>query len=457
MQQHAETATDLAAAMAQASQYARTAVAVTTEREAAIRDTAAGVAAPVLVGFVLWLREQAGIRGFERLRFLSRDGQAAYELASRLASRLGWDTDLEYVHSSRLTWSLAASDPSRLGETRWLFDSFMQSNAADVCARLGLPADEFEPILVRSGASLDPDVRADQPQQLAALQRFVTHPQVARLVAQRITTMRDLVLDYARQHLLDAASTGLVDAGWTGRMIHALFRILSKADLSLPRALLWGHEPRPHDWTDPQRIIAYMYNTAAEPGVRWRVPDAPFLVESLCMSDHGIVAGYQRANDGTVHAVLQSQTNPAAERWGLELYRRTLYEFCAQLDLDHVDHDVRPMIYAIMQAFWLQPSRAEARAWASYPYDSDPAGTAARPLARRFSAREALRALIGGRLDRGDRAWLEGSIALSGALTRPLLTSTVARDDKVPGSLGSARTVQPRANNHSGDSKPVGR
>jgi hypothetical protein len=85
----------------------------------------------------------------------------------------------------------------------------------------------------------------------------------------------------------------------------------------------------------------------------------------------------------------------------------TLYAFCAALEMDRrlPDDDVRPMVHTVLDAFWCHPSPAEARAWGAYPYDSDPAGTAVRPLARPFDAK--------GRIGRGDRAWLAGSLALS--------------------------------------------
>jgi predicted HAD superfamily hydrolase len=130
---------DLAARFADASRAARAVVDVGSEREAAIRDVAAGVAAPALVGFVIWIQEQARLRGLRRLRFLSRDGQVVHELMRRLAPVAGAGMDLEYVYSSRLTWSLAATQPEQRPETSWLFNSFVKSNAADVCARLGLP------------------------------------------------------------------------------------------------------------------------------------------------------------------------------------------------------------------------------------------------------------------------------------------------------------------------------
>jgi hypothetical protein len=105
--------------------------------------------------------------------------------------------------------------------------------------------------------------------------------------------------------------------------------------------------------------------------------------------------------------VLLSSRNDAAEAWGLRLYRSTLYAFCAALDADGdlPSDDVRPLVHQVMDAFWCHPSRAEACAWGAYPYDSDPAGTAVRPLARPFTSQD--------RPTRGDRAWLAASLTLS--------------------------------------------
>ena len=243
---------DLAARFAHASRAARAAVEVTSERETAIRDVAAGVAAPALAGFVLWTQEQSQLRGLRRLRFLSRDGQVLYELTRRLAPVLGAELDLEYVYSSRLTWSLASTQPDRLADAPWLFNSFIKSNAADVCARLGLPLAQYRSAMLACDVSLEPDARADQPAQARALLRFVGTPDVASAVEARIEAMRRLVLDYAAQHQLAEADTGLVDIGWTGRMVASLIQVCEAARMSRPRILFWGHEPRPATgWTDP--------------------------------------------------------------------------------------------------------------------------------------------------------------------------------------------------------------
>lgn len=100
----------------------------------------------------------------------------------------------------------------------------------------------------------------------------------------------------------------------------------------------------------------------------------------------------------------------SAGEWGLGLYRATVFAFCAALTdpgaaIPRPD-DIRPLVHHVMDAFWCHPTRTEASTWGSYPYDSDPAGTAVRPLGRPFTFTE-------GRAARQDRAWIAGSLAMS--------------------------------------------
>jgi hypothetical protein len=407
MQARSRGSEDLAERFVMASRAARTAVTAAPGHETAIRDVAAGAAAPALISFVLWLLEESRRRGLTRLRFLSRDGQILYELTKRLSSGLGGGPELDYVYSSRLTWSLASTDPHKLPDAPWLFNSFIKSNAADLCARLGLPLSGYRQVMLDCGVSLDPETRADQPAQSSALRRFLATPEVARAARARISAMRRLVLDYAAQHRLADPGTGLVDIGWTGRMVGSLIHLCESTGMGRPTVLFWGHEPRPATgWTDLDLVAAYMYNTATGHGLQWRVPDVPFLMETFCMGDHGIVSGYRKDATGTVRAKFLSPRNDAASTWGLPLYRSALYAFTAALDPGRglPVGELRPLAHRVLEAFWCHPTRAEALAWGGYPYDSDPAGTAARPLARPFTAAD---------LTRGDRAWLAGSLALS--------------------------------------------
>ncbi|WP_157121795.1 hypothetical protein [Nocardia miyunensis] len=402
MREHSTHSGDTADLLYNASRHACATVTATIEHDQVIRDVAAGVAAPALLSAVVWMLHEAQHRNLDRLRFLSRDGQVLYELARRLGPTLAPKLDLEYIYSSRLTWSLAATDPNHLDDTSWLFNSFMKSNALDLCTRLGLPMEDYIETLLTAGVSLNPDSRADRTEQAEAMRRFLRTDEIKSTASQRITETRHLLIEYARQHSLADSRTGLVDAGWTGRMIGSLVTVCEEAGFERPHVLFWGHEPRPTGWTDPDRVAAYMYNTATHQGTHWRVPDAPFVVETFCMGDHGIVSGYQRAPAGHVEPILQSHNNRPAEDWGLNIYRSTLYAF-ADAVTDLTDNP-RPLIHELMNTFWCHPTAAEAAAWGAYPYDSDPAGTAVRPLARALSVQGP---------DRGDRAWLAGSLALS--------------------------------------------
>ena len=437
MLDRAKESDGLAAAFASASSAARSKYEAVSTRDEVIRDVAAGVAGPALIGYVRWILARARELGLERLRFLSRDGQVLYLLAKRIAERTGETIDLEYVYSSRITWSLAASDSTRLSQFDWIFSSFMKSNAWDLCERLGVNPQEFRGPLSDSGVSLDPNVRANSPSQLAALRRFVDRKDVAAAVEPRIAQTRSMLVDYARQHALADSSTGLVDAGWTGRMVGSLVHVTEAAGFPRPHVFFWGHEPRPDGWTDPHHVSAYIYNTARGEGLQWRVPDAPFIVETFCAGDHGIVAGYERSPDGHISAKLRSEINAGAEAWGLPLYRRTLLAVADEIDLN-VGGDARTLIHEVMKGFWAEPSRGEADVWGEYPYDSDPTGTAARPLARPFTVGDLLGGLVKGRVNRADRAWLRGSLALSAAPARLIAYRLLTRKDL----LGAPPTVR---------------
>jgi hypothetical protein len=423
MLEHAARGSKLAGRLASASAQARRATPVTSARQEAIRDAAAGVAGPALACCVIWMLNEARDRRVTRLRFLSRDGQVLYEIAQRLGSVPDTELDLEYVYSSRLTWNLAATDPVRLASAPWLFNSFMRSNAVDLCTRLGLPVSQYQSLLATCGVSLDPAARAGEAAQDAAMRRFLSLPQVRDAVAQRIGPARELVVAYAAQHALADERTALVDTGWTGRMIGSLVTVCEAAGMSRPHVLLWGHEPRASGWSDRVRVAAWMYDTAAGHGHQWRVPDAPFLVETFCMGDHGITISYARQPSGQIAPVLDSMVNSYARDWGLDLYRATVYAFCTALSVGGAlpAGDARPVVHAVMDAFWCHPTRTEARAWGAYPYDSDPAGTATRRLARPFT-------IDNGQAKRGDRAWIAGSLALStpGARAAYLRTAQAA-------------------------------
>jgi hypothetical protein len=113
---------------------------------------------------------------------------------------------------------------------------------------------------------------------------------------------------------------------------------------------------------------------------------------------------------------------PRSPHGDSNLYRSTLYAFCDSLSLDNAHNDVRPVLSRGLSEFWLTPSDEEAIAWGSYPYDSDPLGRSTLSLADSIPAEELRHVLdTGDELSRGTRAWLQGSLTLSGELGKQVL------------------------------------
>jgi hypothetical protein len=409
----------LAAAFLAASAEVRSELPVADDRDAAIRDVATGAAGPAFVAFLLWIETHCA--DLARLCFLSRDGQVLYELARRLHAPGLERVELSYLYSSRRTWNLAASDPDNLAAERWLYGSFMHANATDLCARLGLDPTDFRTELDAAGVAHHPDVRADDPRQAGALTRFVSNPLVKEAVRARIRGLDDIVVTYACQQGVPHPETGLVDVGWTGKMLAALYRLLRRGGHDLPQSFFWGYEQQ----VEPQHLPdlhAWLYDSRAPHTMARHVTEAPYVIETFSMADHGLVTGYETDGGGEVHAVLATRDNPAAAAWGIATYRRYLSAFAdaLSLPLDHAEMDVRPLIHELVSRFWQHPTLIEAQAWGAYVWDSDPTGTAARPLARPFGSADFTRTDGRQTLRRGDRAWVAGSLALSAPMAQQM-------------------------------------
>ena len=90
--------------LAGASRLARTQIHGHTQDERAIRDVAAGVVAPFLVGNVVWILQQAIESHIEKIFFIARDGQILVDIARELAPKVGYTGELSYLYGSRKAW-----------------------------------------------------------------------------------------------------------------------------------------------------------------------------------------------------------------------------------------------------------------------------------------------------------------------------------------------------------------
>lgn len=414
----------MSSAMAGASRQARLQVRGEDQHAAALRDVAAGVAAPVLVGYVLWTLERAQRLSLRRLYYLARDGQVLAAIAERLVARLDLPIEIRYLHVSRQSTNLAATFDLERQETDWVFRDVPFLTGPEFLDRFGLSWADVEPHLDRSGAPFAPrdastisgDVRrlleADGP--------------LHALVLDRARDRRRAVTGYLEQEgLLDDVATGIVDFGGVGSQVRAIHRLTRAAGAGPPRIMMMGlDDPRQAGLELPAAeppwlsdTDTWLYDHRRGGGIR-RSRGFGTCVQMFCAADHGTVLGYEVA-DGRVVPVLSEEGTNEVTTWGLGKVREAIMVFVEALVVapDLVDRhaDLRHVSTSLVETLWTTPTRCEAAAWSAHPFEGAQA-TKSDPqrLGWPYTVPAIVRGAWGGDFPNlGWQHWYEGSVALS--------------------------------------------
>ena len=415
----------LAAAFARAARAARAAVPAADPREAALRDVAAGVAAPMLAAFVLWILEDAAARGIVRVHFLARDGQVLHEIARRLAPRRPNATDgpidVRYLAASRQIWSRAISASA---DHHWLFyGDLPDTSLRDLLRRLALPEPALADELAALGFPADAWDRALAPADLARLRPWLASPAFAAAAAPaRAENRRRLLAHLAQEGVLDPGPAAIADLGWLGSLHDALADLLAAEGRAPVDCYLFGIERvKDPTWLDRRRGYFFDVNRGEGRDLFARPEERRGFLEVFCAADHGTVTGLRDGADGRVEV----ETDPAwagpVAAWGLGTVRAAIAAFAEALDpgaLTAADlRAVRPVIGALLHDFWLHPEPAEARAWGAFPFNlGEGHGSFIAPLAEPYGLADLARSLKGGKaLRKHEHFWIEGALAATPA------------------------------------------
>ena len=369
LHRHRHGTDGLAASMAGASRLARLAWAPETAHDRAVVGVAAGVAAPVLVAYVLWLLQRAEALGLRRLYFVSRDGQVLHRIAVRLAERLGTDVDLRYLYGSRLAWNRAVACPTQTPEV-WRSLMWKSSGLAtnrDLLERLGLGAETTARVVADSGAD---EAAWGSTTDRSPLRSALDAVRADGTLATAQDDHKRLLLRYLDgEGLLDDVPHAFVDVGWRGTQHDVLVRLQTERGVRPAHGLFFGLEDSdspdiPHDARE-----AFLVDARGPEGDE--VDKGVFsLVEVFCTGDHGSVVGYAEDGDRVV-PVLAAGPAPAVD-WGLPLVWDTIDAFVDAFDAPRAlagYADVRPALWDLVRALWDTPALGEAEAWGSFPWE----------------------------------------------------------------------------------------
>jgi FMN phosphatase YigB (HAD superfamily) len=425
---HAVATSGLSSALAGASRLARLRSPATSAHDRAICEVAAGVAAPALIGYVLWVLRRAEALGLERLYFLARDGQVLHDIAVRLIDRMDLHVSARYLAVSRQSTNLAATFDASSEETDWVFRDARSLTVSAMLDRLGLAHADIETLFERLGKPV-PTTAAELAPILR--QALASDEPVRERTLSSAVRPRQLVTRYLSQEgLVSDDQTGIVDFGGVGSQVRAVHALVTAAGGRSPQIFLVGldhpadaglelplAEP---DWL--RDTHTWLYDHRRGLGHRRRRGFGTCF-QMFTAADHNSVASYSE-NHGVIEPVFADDNAGSVVDWGLGTLRATIRDVvdCIVMDGDLVDvgADLRAVAVELIDQFWTTPSAEEAAAWGTFPFEGAQAGpTAATQLAHPYSIREIVSGLADGSFPRlGWQHWYEGSVSLSPPLVR---------------------------------------
>lgn len=426
--------------IAGASRMARLATAGTGAPDH-VRDVAAGVAAPILTAYVLWVLHTAEREGIRRLHFMARDGEILYQLATRLAARLGVDIELNYLYGSRSVFHRATLAFRPIEEATWAWSALYRLGPVDVLTRLGLDKDEAEQTIRRLEipASLRP-VTDTIVQQLIRDDATVEHVRASAV------HLLERVQGYLRQEgFCESVPSAIVDTGWAGRIAQSLSDVLPPEAPPLRRGYLFGYMKRRDGYDNPRVLRGYLFDEYARTGFTGHFEDAYGPLETFTVANQGMTVDFRRTGS-RFEPILASQQNPALANWPWDSFRETVFRFVDELILDadiaSATADLRSPVADVLTAFWSHPTEEESRVWGDYTYEDDLLGSSHNSLAAKITARD----FIGKARSayEGKRLWLQGSVMISRPSLRPAARIGLWFNDRRRSGDGAAGFVSPQ-------------
>jgi FMN phosphatase YigB (HAD superfamily) len=410
-----------------------------TPEDAALWNVAAGVVAPTLVSFVLWVLSTAQRRGSRRVCFLSRDGQVLAKIARVLADRARLPLDVSYLYASRHCWNFAGVGDASERDLWWIWDKTDAMTVPIVLARARLEPDEVAAELEAAGL---PRARWKEPLDDAGVEKLravLRDARVRGIVAQRAAQARALLVRYLEQEglLAEDSRWTLVDVGWRGSMQDAVLRVLDMigrkdaAPSGLYFGLLrYGADRERAAGPPPGEREAFFVDEYREVGMRGAVDRLIAIMEMFCAADHGTLVDL-REDAGRIVPVLAEEVNAELVAWGLRTVHASACRFAELLPLDDglVDWsaDLRPAVADVIRAFRMSPEEAEARMWTQFPWEDGLGGaTTKNRIGRSFGWGDVLRAVWTGEYEAHRRGlWAEGCLAVSPAPVRRSMQAAV--------------------------------
>ena len=407
----------LSSLMAGASRLTRLSLPAANEAQRTLRDVSAGVMAPTLTGYVIWVLRRAQARALRRLYFMSRDGQILLEIARRVSPKLGIECELRYLYSSRQSWHLPSIITLDDAGLEWLFMKYDFLSIESLLFRVGITPREVANELEIAAFNASDWRRQLHAAEIERLKTLLLCGRIHEMILMRARAKRAILVGYLRQEgLLDGEPWALVDLGWNGRPQASLGEVLRSIGGAVPHGFYFALDSRPCS-ESAGTFEAYMFDQDnMQHHVALSEVNIYTVMEIACSADHGTVDEFTQTGC-SYRPVLRSERNQLAIDWGLRLMQQAICRFSDHLvlgsSLIDISADMRPTLVALLKAFWEHPTRLEVSVWGAFQFESDQSGASVHQIVKPYTIAAIYKALLGQSIMPSSSFWQHGSISIS--------------------------------------------
>ena len=253
-------------------------------------------AAPLFIGFALWIAEQAILQKLDRLYFFTREGEFFHKVYCAI-NPLGLLSGhplppSEILEVSRLSTFASSMKEASIKEMTRIWSTFKMQSVSGLFITLGLDIEKFSELL--KTLNLHQTEIITDPLNCPRLRLLFETPSFTQALMNSLTYQRSMLQRYLKQSGVDKYDRiGIIDIGWRGS-------IQDNIALLIPDTHIYGMYLGLHRFINEQPFnatkAAYSFdsNIFSNPSVIFNNFD---LMELLCNSPNGSVVGYILDNE----------------------------------------------------------------------------------------------------------------------------------------------------------------
>ncbi|HEX4343224.1 MAG TPA: glycosyltransferase [Verrucomicrobiae bacterium] len=255
---------------------------------------------PTLTRFASWACEQFVAGGVRKVGALMREGELFGKLLQQEADARGYDLEITPMYVNRKATDLAAIGRLTADNVIAWLEARPTLPIRTILEHFGLSGEVLHQL------PLPLDEKADKPEKILAIAKFLFMPEVARRVEEKSAEERAKVMDYLKPWLESGLPFGVCDIGYSASAQTQLKRIFDLENIKthMVGCYLVSYERAADRVLDGVDIRSFL-GAFGHPDFYYRAfIRGPAFMEQSITAACGTTLGYERLADGSIKPIL---------------------------------------------------------------------------------------------------------------------------------------------------------